>query len=513
MRFPNLLFAALLTSGPVVAAGSSAPAISQADLAALAGRGRTAMAAGRFDEAAELYARVVQALPDEPGMRLNLGMALSMAGQPAEALEHLEAAVRLQPGLVPASLFLGMAHMDLGQPARAIGPLETFLAAQPDDLDAGRMLADAFVLTGRFEDAVRQLRGVTEQAARDPRAWYALGRAYEGLATEAYEALQRTAPGSFRTTLRVAETMLASGRDANAFRLFREVLEERPDQPGVHEALALIYERRGHPDWARVERDRAAKVPPRDCGPGAEDLECGFRAGSYDAVLAATRSPTAEALYWRSRAADAGASEAFARLGALPPSAEAILIDVERRRDRREPPGEAIDELKRALAGWPDDPRLRLELIRTLFATGETEEIRPLLDAQLQREPGSTELALTYAETWLRLLQPKRAIPYLEKVLAVDPKLTAAQVALGRAYMEVGETERAIAPLEAALDSDTDGTVHYRLSRAYRETGKPELARQTRERFEEIKQAASDQARSRQEEFQITPPPGAPSGR
>jgi len=511
MRFTILLFAALLTPGPLVAGGTSAAP--QTDLAALAGRGRTAMAAGRFDEAAELYARVVKALPDEPGMRLSLGMALSMAGRPAAALEHLEAAARLQPALAPASLFLGMAHMDLGQPARAIGPLQRFLAAQPGDLDARRMLADAFVLTGRFEDAVRQLREVTAQATRDPRAWYALGRAYEGLATEAYEALQRTAPGSFRTTLRVAETMLASGRDANAFRLFREVLERRPDQPGVHEALALIYERRGHPDWARIERDRAAEVPPRECGPGADDLECEFRAGRYDAVLAATPAPGSEALYWRSRAADEGAREAFARLAALPPSPEAILIEVGVRRSRREPPGDTIDELKQAVAKWPDDPRLRLELIRTLFATGETDEIRPLLDAQLRREPDSTELALMYAETWLRLLQPKKAIPHLEKALAVEPGLTAAQVALGRAYMEAGETEQAIAPLEAALDSDTDGTVHYRLSRAYREIGKPELARQTRERFEQIKQAAADQARKGQEEFQITAPPDRPANR
>ena len=108
------------------------------------------MAAGRFDEAARLYAEIVRELPDEPGMRLNLGMALSMAGQPREALSHLETAARLRPGLLPAALFLGMTHMELGQPALAVDPLQRFVTAQPDHLEARQMLADAFLLLGRY---------------------------------------------------------------------------------------------------------------------------------------------------------------------------------------------------------------------------------------------------------------------------------------------------------------------------------------------------------------------------
>ena len=100
---------ALVLAGTPTAAGPPSE-----ELAARARQGRVAMAAGRFDEAARLYAEIVRELPDEPGMRLNLGMALSMAGQPREALSHLETAARLRPGLLPAALFLRMPHMALG---------------------------------------------------------------------------------------------------------------------------------------------------------------------------------------------------------------------------------------------------------------------------------------------------------------------------------------------------------------------------------------------------------------
>jgi Flp pilus assembly protein TadD len=73
------LLASLLLAGAPVAAAPQAD-----ELAAKAGQGREAMAAGRFGEAAALYGAIVQALPNEPGMRMNLGMALSMAGRPKE---------------------------------------------------------------------------------------------------------------------------------------------------------------------------------------------------------------------------------------------------------------------------------------------------------------------------------------------------------------------------------------------------------------------------------------------
>jgi tetratricopeptide (TPR) repeat protein len=497
--FPLLLAALVLAS-----AGTSA--VPPEDLAAKARRGKEAMAAGRFDEAAALYAQIARALPDEPGMWLNLGMALSLAGRPREALPHLEAAVSLRPDLVPASLFLGITHMDLGQPARAIEPLQKVVAAQPDNQDARRRLADSFWALERFESAARQYATLAEQAPSDARAWYGLGRSYEGMARTAQERLQRSAPDSELVLLLVGETMAAEGRYANAFRLYREALEKRPGLPEAHEAVARIYEQTAHPDWAAVERERSRGIPPPDCR--SPTLECDFRAGRYTSVVASAQSlPTSAGLYWLARAAQELAREAFARLDQLPPSPEATLRRVEFLRSRKRTLArEAIEELKKAAEAWPEDRRIRRELATVLFLAGDADGARPILEDLLKEEPGSTELALALAETWLKLQEPAKAVPLLEGVVRHDPKLLPAQAALGRAYVEVGEMAKAIAPLQAALESDQDGSAHYQLARAYRATGRSELAIQALAQFQEMRKSAEARTESLQEEFKITPP-------
>jgi predicted Zn-dependent protease len=503
LHAPSLTCWLLAASSFAGAAGPARP--SSDDLAAKAQRGKEAMAAGRFDEAAALYSEITRALPKEPGMLLNLGMALSMAGRPREAVPRLEAALTLRPDLLPASLFLGAALLELGHPARAVEPLQKVVAAQPDNLEARRRLADALWSLERFEPAVRQYRELSEQAPQDSRAWYGLGRSYEGVARNVLERLQRSAPDSDYVLLLVAQVMVAEGKPANAFRLYREALEKRPGLAEAHEAVARIYEQKGHADWAAIERERSRGIAAPDCQ--SASLECDFRAGRYESIFVAAQSlDTAEGFYWLSRAAYELARESFGRLGQLPPSPEATLRRVEILRAQRQPLGLTIEELKKAAAAWPEDLRIRRELATALFLTNDPEGARPILEDLLKREPDSAELGLLLGETWLKAQQPGKAIPLLQGVVRRDPKLLRAQAALGRAYLEVGDRAAAIAPLQAALETDEDGTLHYQLARAYRETGRSELARQALAQFQEIRKSAEAQAESLKEEFRITPP-------
>ena len=77
---------------------------------------------------------------------------------------------------------------------------------------------------------------------------------------------------------------------------------------------------------------------------------------------------------------------------------------------------------------------------------------------------------------------------------------------LGRAYVEAGQAERGIPHLEAALPSDEDGSIHFQLARAYRETGRADQATRTLEAFQEIRRANEARQKSEKEEFAITPP-------
>jgi tetratricopeptide (TPR) repeat protein len=490
--------------GPLLAVALAAASPQTDDLPAKARQAKEAMAAGRFDEAASLYAAVVQALPNEAGMRMNLGLALSMAGRLDEAVPQLQAALKLRPDLAPASLFLGAAYMELGQPAKAVEPLQKFVAAQPEHREARQMLADALLTLERWDPAARQYRALCEQDPQDQKAWYGLGRSYEGLSRQAFETLQAEAPESYFLLLLVAEGMVAQERDKSAFSLLREAIAKKPGLAEAHEALAQIYERSGHPEWAGVERDKAAAIPAPDCRMAT--LECDFRAGRYPKVLDAARPlRTAEGRYWTSRAAGELAREAFTRLETLPPSPEAVLVRVDTLRAQRRYL-ESKEELRKAASLWPDDLRIRREQATLAFIAHEYPEARPLLEELLKHEPDSAELNLLLGEAWLDSKEPAKAIPCLEKALRADPSLIRARAVLGRAYVEAGQAERAVPHLEAALPTDEDGSLHFQLARAYRESGRADQAARTLEAVQEMRKGYEARLESDKQEFAITPP-------
>jgi len=493
------LLAALLGAGRPVSAVQPPE-----ELAAKAQQGKAAMAAGRFDEAAALYRVIVKALPNEPGMLLNLGMALSMAGRPREAVPHLQTALKLQPDLLPASLFLGASYVELGRPAKAVESLQKFLSAQPEHAEARRMLAGAELALERYDAAARDYRLLSGEAPQDPRAWYGLGKSYEGLSQKAFETLQVSAPESPELLLLAAQGLVSQERDKSAFLLYREALAKKPGLAEAHEALARIYERSGHPDWAQVEHEKAKAFPATDCRTAS--LECEFRAGRYQKVLEAARPlRTAESRYWTSRAAGELARAAFTRLAQLPPSPEASLVRVHVLRAQRRYL-ESKEELQQAALAWPEDRRIRREQATLHFIAHEYAEARPPLEELLRHEPDSAELNLLLGESWLESKQPSKALSPLEKAVREDPKLLRARAALGRAYLEAGEATRAIPHLEAALPSDEDGSLNFQLARAYRETGQSDRATRTLETFQEIRRANEAREQSDKEEFAITPP-------
>jgi predicted Zn-dependent protease len=500
LRLPasGCLAALVLAAGPVSAFAQTDEFVAKAEQA------KGAMAAGRFDEAATLYGAIVRALPNEAGMHMNLGMALFMARRLQEAIPHLQTALKLKPDLFPAFLFLGGAYAELGQQAKAVEPLQKFVAAQPDHHEARQMLADALLALERWEPAAEHYRVLAQQAPEDPKAWYGLERSYEGLSSRALEALERTTPDSPYLALLVAQASVAQERDKSAFPLLREAVAKNTRPAEAHEALAQIYERAGHPDWAAVEHEKAKAIPPPDCRTAG--LECDFRAGRYQEVLDAARPlRTAESWYWTSRAADVLAREAFERLTALPPSPESALVNVEVLKAQRRYAA-STEALAKAAAAWPDERRIRREQARLLLMNRQYAAAQPLLEELLKREPDSGELNLLLGEVFVGSKEPAKAIPHLEKAVAADPNVLRARAALGRAYVENGQAARAIPHLEAALATDEDGSLHFQLARAYRETGQAEQATRTLQEFQELRKAYAAKQESDKQEFQITPP-------
>lgn len=499
VRFTYIRRAALLPAFFICIAAYAQPDA----LAAKSQQAKALMAAGRFEEAIPLYTQLVQSAPTNPGLRLNLALAQHMSGRDREAVPNFEAVLKVQPNLLPALLSLGAARLALNEPQQAVAPLQKALAADPKNQDARGMLAGALMDLRRFEQAAPLYQTLTEAAPEDPRAWYGLGMCYQGIAGAAFERLQQAGPQSAYVAALVADTRVQRRQYRSAYYYYKEALKQVPNLRGVHVALAEIYRKTGHQDWAAAEDTSERTLPPADCK--MHPAECQFVGGHDREALTLPAKPTAEALYWQAKAANELATQAFFRLGQLPPSIELhqFRADIARNQNQHL---EAVREWKAALQLMPGNPRILQELATSLFLAQDYRAALNAVELLLRADPRNPELNFIAGDSHLRLEEPGKAIPYLQSALAADPKMTAADASLGLALARANQNAAAIPHLERALELDDDGSLHYQLARAYQAAGAREKAAAAMAKYQEILKRVEEQKAELKRETQIAAP-------
>lgn len=470
----------------LVAAAAAQPA---ADLASLASQARRLMSEGKFSAAAGIYARLERAVPNEPGLAMNHGMALHMAGRHEEAIPKLRTALQFLPGTGPALFMLGASYLSLGRVQEALAPLRE--AGDAGVPEARPALAQAYASLARHAEAGELFRSWTAADPRNPAAWYGLGTSYAALAQAALEALAREAPESGYMVALAAEVQLSQERYASAARLFREALNRQPDLPGAHLGLAEAYRGSGRAEQAAAERSREPAITEAACA--ARPEPCLFRQGRFLELVETARARSGPAApFWQSRAYEALANEAFGRLGELPPSPESHASAAQGFRDRGRY-REAIEEWRAALRLRPGDAGFERGLAIALQLNRDYAAARPLLERLVAHEPRSAELNYSLGSVLLNMQQPQAAIERLLVVAEIEPGFLPARASLGLAYLQIGQHEAAARHLEAALPTDVDGSLHFRLAQAYQRTGKAERARNLLERYQEIKRRAAEE--------------------
>jgi tetratricopeptide (TPR) repeat protein len=488
----------------LVAARAQSP-----DLAAKAQRGKQAMAEGNFALAAQVYAELVEAVPGNPGLLLNLGMAQHMAGQDKQAIPNLEAALKADPSIFPANLFLGASYLRTGALAKAVGPLEKAAGLAPTHPDVRAMLGDALLELGRPGEAVEHYQKLSELKPDVPGGWVGLVQGYEALSQQAFEKLEQNAPESAYLPALLGAVRVTQQQFSSAFYLYKQAVGKQAagtQSPirGAHQALAEIYRLTGHADWAAVEEQKEKDLPPLDCQ--SEKLECAWREGRVDELLRlskATEGP--QAAYWQARAYNQLAARSLSRLAGLPasPQRHQVMAELHRRNGRYV---EARDELQAALKLAPGHPGLEAELATVLYLGRDFEAAETLSAKLLAQRPNDAELNWIRGDSLLTLQKAEASIPPLKKAVEANPNLLPAHHALGRAYMQLGQDADAVPHLKAALPIDEDGSLHYQLGQAYRTTGQMELAKQTLATYQQMQREMKAQQRELEEEIQITAP-------
>ncbi len=119
--------------------------------------GRRAYDAGQYQEAAEAFAKAVDAAPTSATPRVNLGLAHLQLGNTVEATRAFEAALRVDPTNAVAHASWGALLARERKDAEAVLHFQAALDQSPDDAIVARQLVRALVRLGRADAAIAAL--------------------------------------------------------------------------------------------------------------------------------------------------------------------------------------------------------------------------------------------------------------------------------------------------------------------------------------------------------------------
>ena len=476
------------------------------DLAALSRTVRQLMAGGHFEEAIPICEQLVKAMPGNPGLVLNLGLAEEMAGHPGKAVPRFEEVLKVEPENTPALTSLATVQLQLNHPQLALPPLKKLLTLEPSNHKARGMLAGALMGVELFDEAAAQYRKLTAEDATDAKAWYGLGTAYESLAAHSFERISQHAPDSPYAAALIAYSRLDRQQYRSAFFFFRLAEEKLPKLRGLHAGLAKVYQETGHAEWAAIEEKEEESLPPPSCSAGP--AECYFVQNRYlESAKAAAMDPTAPSLFWGAKAYHQLALEAFARLGGLPESVELHAVKAKILHGHNQDI-EAANEWRAALRLAPGTRGLESELATSLFLAHDYKPAMALIEELLPRDGSSPDLNFMMGESLLRTEQPEKAVTYLETALRADSKMLPAHASLGLALAKLDRGGDAIPHIEKALALDDDGSLHYTLARAYQQAGNLQRSRELMEEYQRIQKQNLEQKDELAKDTQIAAPAG-----
>ncbi len=420
---------------------------------------KQALLSGNAGEAVARYHALVKELPGDPGIRLNLALALESAGKYAEEIQQLDLITKQKPEMFAPWLLLGMARHKLGQPAAAIEPLHRALSISPGDGMALLELADAYLAVKDLPEAAEWLKQLVARTPESVKGWKGLVLTYTAMAQQSFAQLERDAPDSAEWCLLAGRSEINDGHFSRAFVLVRQALKQQPDMRGIHKALAEVYEKTGHPDWMSAELAKEASSL------GESQLR-NFHEAEIHQKLAA---------------------DAFSHLERLPQSPELLELTAEsyQRQGRR---AEALADWRRAAKLALGDRRILGKLAESLWISRSYEEAAKLLTNLVAENPNEGRWQYLLGDVLFRQQQSELALPHLEAAIRLQPGFLPAHAVLGRIYLQLGQAAKAIPHLRNGLPTD-EAAISFQLGQAYRATGQPELAAKSFQRQQELLQS------------------------
>jgi tetratricopeptide (TPR) repeat protein len=417
----------------------------------------------RFQEAAKLYRELLLSKKQPPCIHSELGLSLLIqhATSDAAAAFTTERAENPQCG----QAVLGQARMaiDSGSNEQAAGLLQELWKRDHGFVTSSIALFFDGLSADRLSAFFNYLAQKRDEIPAD--FYTALLAAFNGTTQESPEHGAEQAAETKQKTTALTNASRPSAEEYYAYGEFLQCANR------VDQSLAA-----GHTDKLLLLAT---------CSFFAGDYERSARAAASRAVL---QPHSAEALYWSIEANERLAFQSLARFQELEPDSaksHILLGDLYRQRENFD---DAQTQYEKALKIVPDDPAALLGLASAYLGNNNLDKAIQTERLALAHSPDDPELNLVMAEAMVAHHDYVGAEPFLEKSLHAKPQtLPHVHALIGQVYAETGRTQDAIKQLQMGISSDEDGSLHYQLSRLYRQIGDSKSASEALDQMRIIK--------------------------
>jgi tetratricopeptide (TPR) repeat protein len=341
------------------------------------------------------------------------------------------------------------------------------------------------MMESRFRHGTEAMRnGSFEEAAQD------------------FLAVIHTSPRFAEAYLNLGLVREQQGKYENAIQSLQQALRLKPALRGANLFLGIAQYRLNHYDQAIAALEREAKANPSDAQAwmwlGVTQLAA---EKPEDAVLAldtaAKLAPSdVDILYHRGHAHMLVSKESYERMFHADPHSLRVhqvlaQADAEAGRDQ-----DAIAEYQAALKIAPDQPGLHEALGTEYWKTGKLDEAEAEYQQELTLDPRSILATYKLGSLLVERAKAQEGKPLLEAALRQNPNLRNAYYYLGRAEMQLGNDEAAVANLKRAVSADTDPEIiqqaYYQLAQLYRRMHKAEESQAALVQFQKLRQEATE---------------------
>jgi len=232
-------------------------------------QGERLHAAGRLNEAEQVYRQILAVEPRHADTNHMLGVLALQSGHPAAALDLFDAAIAVKPLMSSYHVHRAHALLALGRPADAVAACRAALRTKSNNAEAYQVLGHAHTDAVQPGDALRAYREAARLKPDLPDLFNNLGTALRniGALEEAEQRLReamRRAPGDLGVQLNLSSVLKELGKTGDAETLLRDMLRRQPNDPLVHYnmSLLLLLTGRDAEAWPHWEQRFAARAVP-----------------------------------------------------------------------------------------------------------------------------------------------------------------------------------------------------------------------------------------------------------